>query len=91
MKAYAYEPQKYYGSLTDNFERKLKLLMERSEQCGVAPEEIPEAFSLILTGVALEYYFTHVKGVQPGFDDMIAKLQKRFLTEDRTLTLKQEC
>lgn len=68
MKAYAYESQKYTGSLTDNFERKLNLFKERAEKCGVTPEEMSKAFSLMLTGVALEYYFTRVKGVTSTFD-----------------------
>lgn len=47
--------------MKNNFERKLKIFRERSEQGGVSPEEMPKALSLMLTAVALDYYFTHVK------------------------------
>lgn len=50
----------------------------------------PRAFSLMLTGVALEYYFTHVKGVVTDFHLMVEKIKARFLTEERTLYMIQE-
>jgi len=48
------------------------------------------AFSLMLTGVALEYYFNHVKNNGLGFDEMVAKIKNRFDTEERTLAMTQE-
>ena len=90
MKSYAYESHKYSGSLRDNFEKKLKIFEERCEQCGISESEKPKAFSLMLTGVALEYYFSHVKGVISNFDAMVEKVKQRFLTEERTLTMTQE-
>lgn len=64
--------------------------MERTEQFSVTHEEVPKAFSLILTGVTLEYYFTNVRGIVIDFRQMVNKMQHRLLTEERTLFLTQE-
>ena len=48
------------------------------------------AFLLMLTGVALTYYFNNVKGSTSDFDMMVIKVRKRFLTEERTLVMTRE-
>lgn len=90
MKAYTYGSDKFSGALSDNFERKLKLFNERSEQCNISEADKPKEFSLMLTGVALEYYFTHVKNIITDFDGIVSKINERFVTEERTLAMTQE-
>lgn len=90
IKVYTHESQKYSGGLKDNLEKKVKIFSERCEQCGVSDEEKPRAFSVMLTGVALEYYFTNAKGVITDFDGMVGKVKSRFLTKERTLAMTQE-
>lgn len=44
----------------------------------------------MITGVALEYYFSHVKSVITDCKTMVGKIRQRFLTEERTISLTQE-
>lgn len=90
MKFYAYNTDKFSGALSDNFEKKLKLFNERSEQCCLTVQDKQKSFSLMLTGVALEYYFTHVKNIASDFNSIVSKIQERFVTEERTLMMTQE-
>lgn len=81
MKIYVYESQKFSSSMSDDIEHKLKISNESCEQCSVADNEKPMAFSLHLSGIVLEYYFPHVKGILVDFDGMVAKIRERFLRE----------
>ncbi len=44
----------------------------------------------MLSGVALEYYFSNVKGTVTDIEGMISKIRERFLTEERILSMTQE-
>lgn len=85
VKQYSYERQNYSGAISDNFERKLKLFNERCTQFSVADSEKSTAFSIMLSGVRLEYYFTHVKDIVADFDEMVTKIRTHFQMEERML------
>ena len=44
----------------------------------------------MLSDMALEYYFTHVKCVAIEFYSTLRKLKERFLTEEMVRTMTQE-
>jgi len=90
MKHYTYSADKYTGSMSDNLERKLKIFNERCEQCGLPETEKLRAFSLMLSDSALQYYFDHIKNIVPTYELTLEKVRKRFITEERTLTLTTE-
>ena len=91
VKTYSNEKQlKYSGAMSDDFEAKYRVFTERCEQYGVTEDSKVRVFSAMLTGYALEYYFSQVKGVVTDLDSMVGKVKKRFLTEERTICMTQE-
>lgn len=90
MKAYSHPSDKYNGSLSDNLERKLTLFLERCDQSGINQADRPRAFSFMLDGAGVQYYFDSIKGKYSSFEAMITQLPQRFLTQERTLTLTRE-
>lgn len=89
MKAYIHDNHKFSANLSDNFEKNLKNFHGRYEQCGIVDETTRE-FSLLPTGVVLEYYFNNVKNIVSEFDASVSKTRLRFITEERTLSITQE-
>lgn len=71
MKAYATDKDKYTGSLTENLNKKLKVFYERCDMLGATKGEQARAFSLMLSGPALEYYFNYVNGQIETLHDMV--------------------
>eukprot|EP00171_Calliarthron_tuberculosum_P022803 IDg22803t1 len=90
MKAYTSSRDKYNGTLLDNFERKLKVFFERCDQTGVPDHEKATAFSLMLEGVALQYYVDHIKTSSDTIHGRINMIKQRFVTHERTLSLIRE-
>lgn len=52
FKAYSYDEDNYIRSMTDNFDRKAKVLLERCDQVDIAEEYRNRAFSIIFSGNA---------------------------------------
>ena len=63
FKAYVGEKDKFNGSVTDNFERKYKLFEERCEQAAISEDDMLRAFSVMLCGLAMQYYLDNIKNV----------------------------
>lgn len=74
MKAYSHDALKYSECIRNSFEKKFKFFYERCEHCSVSVEEKSRAFALMVSGVGLDYYFTHVKNIVPDCEGIIGKI-----------------
>lgn len=62
FKVYTSTSDKSSGSLEDNFDRKIAIFHERCDQNDVDYPDRGKAFSIMLSGYALQYYFDSIKG-----------------------------
>lgn len=90
LKAYNQASQKYGVSHDDNLQTKLALFTERCNQASLSQDERHLAFSAMLTGAALKFFLTHVKGNKETVHEMVSKIQTRFITQDSVLALTRE-
>lgn len=80
FKAYSTEEEKYSGSFTDNFDRKLVLFQNRFDQIDVPNHNRTRAFSFIQKGDVLQYYFDNSRQNNMSFNDLIQAMKDRSST-----------
>lgn len=90
FKAYHGNTDRYSGSTTDNFDRKLAIFHERCEQSGIFGEERRKAFSIMLCSAASQFYFDQLQGKGLSLAGMAEKICSRFQTAERTRALLRE-
>lgn len=81
---------KYSGIEEGNFEHKYKIFKKRCDQNGVEEMERPKAFSIMLTGRALQFYFENYQEKRVTIDDLYNGLRKRFKMKEHVRALLRE-
>lgn len=77
-----------YGELpTENFDRKTALFREKCSQARVTDDEKPLAFSIVLKGLDLQYYFDALQGKNYDLKTLVRMTKERFITAEHTQTL----
>lgn len=87
MKSYQKDEDRYSGLPTENFDRKIALFHEHFTQAGVNEEDKPRAYSIILSGLALQYYFDTLRGRNLNLTELVEPTRKRLITTEHTRTL----
>lgn len=81
---------KYGGSPTENFTRKLSLFTERCEQNDLYGDQIIQSFSIMFCGHALQFSLDSLKGKSMSLEELFTAMRKRFEPEERSRALIRE-
>lgn len=81
FKACSDNNDKYSGSPSENFNRKLALFEERCEQNEITGEQRIKAFSIMLCGHALQFFLDSLKGKSLCIADTYNSVRLRFEPE----------
>ncbi|RKF65566.1 hypothetical protein OnM2_006007 [Erysiphe neolycopersici] len=72
------EKLKYRGD-GDTFDYKFHIFMSRCRQSAIPFDETPTAFSVMLTGMALSFYYVHLDQIlDPTLDNLCSAMKDRF-------------
>lgn len=89
-KSYNRDEDRYNGKENDNFEHKVWIFKERCDQNAIDEVERSKAFSIMLYGHALQFYFDELQGKRLTVDQLCDGMRKRFLTEEHTRAILHE-
>lgn len=76
---YYHDKEHYTGKQDVNLEHKVRIFKERDVQKALNESEMPKAFSVILSGRALQYYFDEVRGKRLTFERLCNGIRNLFL------------
>jgi len=83
MKVYNNNEFKYSGGEYDFLNKKLQIFYELCSKVGIHPNEYETAFSTMLQGSALSFYFDRISNRRLKFEEMITLTKAHFETEER--------
>ena len=88
-----YTEESKYGGEGDNFEFKLKIFNNACKKADIPPEGKIDALSIMLKGLALDYFYSNLEDQEHlSFDDVCKSIQNHFEGEEyqRTIQTKWE-
>jgi hypothetical protein len=89
-KLYNSEDLKFGGEMYDVLGAKLKIFNEKCRRSGIQPHQYHEAFSTMLKGRALQFYYNHLAERGMKIDEMIGRTKAFFhTTENHQLYLQE--
>ena len=80
-KSYANDNYKYSGEATDSFNYKFTIFVNHCKRAKVSPDALLKAFPIMLTGIALEFYYINCRGKYHTINDLFAVF-KNYFEED---------
>ena len=72
-KLYTSDEHKYKGDLLDSFDYKYTIFIDNCQKAAIPPEILPQAFSTMLSGPPLEYYYTNCRNQNMTITDLYNK------------------
>lgn len=84
--AYTNDEDRYSGAVTDNFDRKFRLFIERCDQADIPEEDQNRAFSIMLVGNARHFFFDSLSKIL-NLMSLAEGVEERFQTPERTRAL----
>ncbi|SLM34286.1 hypothetical protein LPUS_03028 [Lasallia pustulata] len=77
-KSYTNDNHKYSGEATDSFNYKFTIFVDHCERAKVPPDALLKAFPIMLTGIALEFYYINCQGKYHTINDLFAIFKNYF-------------
>src|SRR5438045_5922965 len=77
-KLYTSDEYKYKGVLLDSFDYKYTIFIDNCQKAAIPPEILPQAFSTMLSGPPLEYYYTSCRNQNMTITDLYNRYQEHF-------------
>ena len=89
-KLYNSDEYKYKGDLLDSFDYKFTIFADNCQKASLPPEALPQAFSTMLAGAALEYYYTSCRNQNLDITALYERLRSRFEGEEYRRNMLRE-
>jgi hypothetical protein len=77
-KLYTSDEHKYKGDLLDSFDYKYTIFIDNCQKAAIPPEILPQAFSTMLSGPPLEYYYTNCRNQNMTITDLYNRYRDHF-------------
>ncbi|KAI1798510.1 putative transposase [Daldinia bambusicola] len=84
VKMYNHNDSKFGGDKYDILDDKIKVFMDLCRKAGVEESQYHEAFSTMLKGRALQYYYDHLSMKGLNFQEMVTRTKNFFHTVENT-------
>ncbi|POS81843.1 hypothetical protein EPUL_006705, partial [Erysiphe pulchra] len=84
------EENKYSGLPTESFTYKFSIFIDVASKSEIPQDALPTAFSIMLKGMALEYYYSCCQGSTLTISHLIRRIQEHFEGEEHRRNMLRE-